>query len=108
MTVFFISADAGEVDKESTKLDLAGMMTSQEVEGTSSKDQLKPSSSKTGLKKTGKLPEFVLHRTPPPYTNVTDMFILTLSFIMTPLDAYTDLHLEAFGHHYDSVAFLLS
>lgn len=71
MTVFFISADAGEVDKESTKLDLAGMMTSQEVEGTSSKDQLKPSSSKTNLKKTGKLPEFVLHRTPPPYTNVT-------------------------------------
>lgn len=72
MTVFLISADAGEVDKESTKLDLACMMTSQEVEGTGNKDQLKPSSSKTGLKKTGKLPEFVLHRTPPlPYTNVT-------------------------------------
>lgn len=66
MTVFLISADAGEVDKESTKLDLACMMTSQEVEGTSNKDQLKPSSSKTSLKKTGKLPEFVLHRTPPP------------------------------------------
>lgn len=27
---------------------------------------------------------------------------------MTPLDAYTDLHLKAFGHLYDSVAFLLS
>lgn len=66
MTVFLISADAGEVDKESTKLDLAGMMTSQEVEGTSNKDQLKPSSSKTSLKKTGKLPEFVLHPNPPP------------------------------------------
>nr|XP_034323756.1 uncharacterized protein LOC117680660 [Crassostrea gigas] len=45
--------DAGEVDKESTKLDVADMMTSQEVEGTSSKDQIKPSSSKSNLKKTG-------------------------------------------------------
>ncbi|XP_065940332.1 1-phosphatidylinositol 3-phosphate 5-kinase isoform X2 [Magallana gigas] len=48
-----IDADAGEVDKESTKLDVADMMTSQEVEGTSSKDQIKPSSSKSNLKKTG-------------------------------------------------------
>lgn len=60
MTEFFISADAGEVDKESTKLDVADMMMSQEVEGTSSKDQIKPSSSKSNLKKTGKLPEFML------------------------------------------------
>lgn len=66
MTEFFISADAGEVDKESTKLDVADvMMSSQEVEGTSSKDQIKPSSSKSNLKKTGKLPEFMLHRTSP-------------------------------------------
>lgn len=63
MTEFFISADAGEVDKESTKLDVADMMMSQEVEGTSSKDQIKPSSSKSSLKKTGKLPEFMLHHT---------------------------------------------
>lgn len=65
MTEFFISADAGEFDKESTKLDVAGMMMSQEVEGTSSKDQIKPSSSKSSLKKTGKLPEFMLHCTSP-------------------------------------------
>lgn len=65
MTEFFISADAGEVDKESTKLDVADMMMSQEVEGTSSKDQIKPSSSKISLKKTGKLPEFMLHHTSP-------------------------------------------
>lgn len=65
MTEFFISADAGEVDKESTKLDVADMMLSQEVEGTSSKDQIKPSSSKSSLKKTGKLPEFMLHHTSP-------------------------------------------
>lgn len=65
MTEFFISADAGEVDKESTKLDVADMMISQEVEGTSSKDQIKPSSSKSSLKKTGKLPEFMLHHTSP-------------------------------------------
>ncbi|XP_065940327.1 1-phosphatidylinositol 3-phosphate 5-kinase isoform X5 [Magallana gigas] len=45
--------DAGEVDKESTKLDVADMMMSQEVEGTSSKDQIQPSSSKSNLKKTG-------------------------------------------------------
>lgn len=65
MTEYFISADAGEVDKESTKLDVADMMMSQEVEGTSSKDQIKPSSSKSTLKKTGKLPEFMLHHTSP-------------------------------------------
>lgn len=65
MTEFFISADAGEVDKESTKLDVVDMMMSQEVEGTSSKDQIKPSSSKSSLKKTGKLPEFMLHHTSP-------------------------------------------
>lgn len=65
MTEFFISADAGEVDIESTKLDVADMMMSQEVEGTSSKDQIKPSSSKSSLKKTGKLPEFMLHHTSP-------------------------------------------
>lgn len=65
MTEFFISADAREVDKESTKLDVADMMMSQEVEGTSSKDQIKPSSSKSSLKKTGKLPEFMLHHTSP-------------------------------------------
>lgn len=65
MTEFFISADAGEVDKESTKLDVADMMMSQEVEGTSSKDQIKPSISKSSLKKTGKLPEFMLHHTSP-------------------------------------------
>lgn len=65
MTEFLISADAGEVDKESTKLDVADMMMSQEVEGTSSKDQIKPSSSKSSLKKTGKLPEFMLHHTSP-------------------------------------------
>lgn len=65
MTEFLISADAREVDKESTKLDVADMMMSQEVEGTSSKDQIKPSSSKSNLKKTGKLPEFMLHRTSP-------------------------------------------
>lgn len=65
MTEFFISADAGEVDKESTKLDVADMMMSQEVEGTSSKDQIKPSSSKSTLKKTGKLSEFMLHHTSP-------------------------------------------
>lgn len=67
MTIFLISADAGEVDKESTKFDVAGMMVSQEVEGTSNKDQLKPSSSKSTLKKIGKLLEFML----PPYANVT-------------------------------------
>lgn len=67
MTIFLISADAGEVEKESTKLDVAGMMVSQEVEGTSNKDQLKPSSSKSTLKKIGKLLEFML----PPYANVT-------------------------------------
>lgn len=50
MTEFFISADAGEVDKESTKLDVADMMMSQEVEGTSSKDQIKTKQFKKQLK----------------------------------------------------------
>lgn len=62
MIEFFIFVDVGEVDKESIKLDVVDMMMLQEVEGISSKDQIKLSSLKSNLKKIGKFFEFMFYR----------------------------------------------